>query len=101
VWSTGCAAWYNKQNGSAEGNTVTALYPGSALHYKGKHASRSCSPFLRVAGGDILIWSAEYIKTIRGEHFDIRYNTSNPFRFLGNGELEMERNGGDTAYYLQ
>ncbi|KAL4767501.1 hypothetical protein BDW60DRAFT_147723 [Aspergillus nidulans var. acristatus] len=77
VWSTGCAAWYNKQNCSAEGNTVTALYPGSALHYK------------------------EYIKTIRGEHFDIRYNTSNPFRFLGNGELEMERNGGDTAYYLQ
>ncbi|KAL4737210.1 hypothetical protein BDV11DRAFT_216842 [Aspergillus similis] len=40
------------------------------------------------------------IKTIRAEHFDIRYNTSNPFRFLGNGELEMERNGGDTAYYL-
>ncbi|KAL4757900.1 flavin-containing monooxygenase [Aspergillus foveolatus] len=77
VWSKGCTAWYNKQNGSGEGNTVTALYPGSALHYK------------------------EYIKTIRGEHFDIRYNTSNPFRFLGNGELEMERNGGDTAYYLQ
>ncbi|KAL3433933.1 hypothetical protein BDV09DRAFT_170944 [Aspergillus tetrazonus] len=77
VWSKGCTAWYNKQNSSGEGNTVTALYPGSALHYK------------------------EYIKTIRGEHFDIRYNTSNPFRFLGNGELEMERNGGDTAYYLQ
>ncbi|KAL4746798.1 hypothetical protein BDW72DRAFT_210132 [Aspergillus terricola var. indicus] len=77
VWSKGCTAWYNKQNGPGEGTTVTALYPGSALHYK------------------------EYIKTIRGEHFDIRYSTSNPFRFLGNGELEMERNGGDTAYYLQ
>ncbi|KAL4816706.1 hypothetical protein BDW67DRAFT_161396 [Aspergillus spinulosporus] len=77
VWSKGCTAWYNKQNGPGEKHTVTALYPGSALHYK------------------------EYIKTIRGEHFDIQYNTSNPFRFLGNGELEMERNGGDTAYYLQ
>lgn len=40
------------------------------------------------------------ISTIRGEHFDIEYNTSNPFRFLGNGELEMERNGGYLAYYL-
>ncbi|KAL4984189.1 hypothetical protein BDW68DRAFT_167552 [Aspergillus falconensis] len=77
VWSKGCTAWYSKENGPGKGNTVTALYPGSALHYK------------------------EYIKTIRGEHFDIRYNTSNPLRFLGNGELEMERNGGDLAYYLQ
>ncbi|KAL5041857.1 hypothetical protein BDW71DRAFT_157954 [Aspergillus fruticulosus] len=77
VWSKGCTAWYSKENGPGKGNAVTALYPGSALHYK------------------------EYIKTIRGEHFDIRYNTSNPFRFLGNGELEMERNGGDLAYYLQ
>ncbi|KAL4998472.1 hypothetical protein BDV10DRAFT_167114 [Aspergillus recurvatus] len=77
VWSKGCTAWYSKKNGPGEGNTVTALYPGSALHYK------------------------EYIKTIRGEHFDIRYNTSNPFRLLGNGELAMERNGGDLAYYLQ
>ncbi|KAL4908508.1 hypothetical protein BDW74DRAFT_175192 [Aspergillus multicolor] len=76
VWSKGCHAWYSRKNGAGEENTVTALYPGSALQYK------------------------EYIKTIRGEHFDIRYNTSNPFRFLGNGELEMERNGGDLAYYL-
>ncbi|RDW65714.1 flavin-containing monooxygenase [Aspergillus mulundensis] len=77
VWSRGCHAWYSRENGAGRGNTVTALYPGSALQYK------------------------EYIKTIRGEHFEIRYNTSNPFRFLGNGELEMERNGGDLAYYLQ
>ncbi|KAL4957625.1 hypothetical protein BDW69DRAFT_200462 [Aspergillus filifer] len=77
VWSKGCTAWYSKKNKPGESNTVTAMYPGSALHYK------------------------EYIKTIRGEHFDIRYNTTNPFRFLGNGELFMERNGGDLAYYLE
>ncbi|KAL4923134.1 flavin-containing monooxygenase [Aspergillus undulatus] len=77
VWSKGCTAWYSKKNGPGESNTVTAMYPGSALHYK------------------------EYIKTIRGEHFDIQHNSSNPFRFLGNGELAMERNGGDLAYYLQ
>ncbi|KAL4880541.1 hypothetical protein BJY04DRAFT_191003 [Aspergillus karnatakaensis] len=78
VWSKGCTAWYSKKDGEGPGvNTVTAMYPGSALHYK------------------------EYIRTIRGEHFDIRYNTENPFRYLANGELEMERNGGDLAYYLE
>ncbi|KAL4945497.1 hypothetical protein BDV06DRAFT_219188 [Aspergillus oleicola] len=77
VWSKGCTAWYSKKNGPGESNTVTAMYPGSALHFK------------------------EYLKTIRGEHFDIRYNTTNPFRYLGNGELRMEREGGDMAYYLQ
>ncbi|KAL4808131.1 hypothetical protein BDV18DRAFT_158247 [Aspergillus unguis] len=76
VWSKGCTAWYSKKNKPGENNTVTAMYPGSALHYK------------------------EYIKTIRGEHFDIQYNTANPFKYLANGELEMERNGGDLAYYL-
>lgn len=33
VWSKGCTAWYNKGNGDSK--TVTAMYPGSALHYKG------------------------------------------------------------------
>ncbi|KAL4914978.1 hypothetical protein BDW62DRAFT_133987 [Aspergillus aurantiobrunneus] len=78
VWSKGCTAWYSKKNGPGESNTVTAMYPGSALHYKA------------------------FIKTIRGEHFDIRHNTSNSFRYLANGELEMERaEWGDLAYYLQ
>ncbi|OJJ05818.1 hypothetical protein ASPVEDRAFT_87153 [Aspergillus versicolor CBS 583.65] len=77
VWSKGCTGWYGKKDASGENKVVTAMYPGSILHYK------------------------EFIKTIRGEHFDIRYNSSNPFRYLGNGELEMERaEGGDMAYYL-
>ncbi|BCS27046.1 flavin-containing monooxygenase [Aspergillus puulaauensis] len=77
VWSKGCTAWYGKKDASGEGKVVTAMYPGSILHFK------------------------EFIKTIRGEHFDIKYNSSNPFRYLGNGELEMERaEGGDLAYYL-
>ncbi|KAL2858487.1 hypothetical protein BJY01DRAFT_360 [Aspergillus pseudoustus] len=78
VWSKGCTAWYSKKNAPGESNTVTALYPGSGLQYK------------------------EYIKTIRGEHFDIQYNTLNPFRYLGNGELELERaEWGDMAYYIE
>lgn len=29
VWSGGCNAWYNN------GNAVTAMHPGSVLHFKG------------------------------------------------------------------
>lgn len=38
VWSKGCTAWYNKRNG--ESTTVTAMYPGSVLHYKGGYCLR-------------------------------------------------------------
>ncbi|RAK98790.1 flavin-containing monooxygenase [Aspergillus ibericus CBS 121593] len=73
VWSSNCNGWYN--NGTA----VTAMYPGSVLHFK------------------------EAISQIRGEDFDIRYkNTANPFAYLGNGELEWEgTEGGDLAFYLK
>lgn len=33
VWNSGCRAWYNN------GRIVTAMYPGSVLHYKGKSKS--------------------------------------------------------------
>ncbi|GIK05969.1 hypothetical protein Aspvir_010086 [Aspergillus viridinutans] len=77
VWSKDCHAWYSKKN-KGEGVTVTAMYPGSVLHYKA------------------------FLSTIRGEHSDIRYNTTNPFRYLGNGELAWERGeGADLAFYLK
>ncbi|KAJ5187667.1 hypothetical protein N7449_010661 [Penicillium cf. viridicatum] len=43
------------------------------------------------------------IEDIRGEDFDIRYNnSSDPFSYLGNGELEWEReDGADLAFYLK
>ncbi|KAL6232377.1 hypothetical protein BDW75DRAFT_243017 [Aspergillus navahoensis] len=72
VWSKGCTAWYSKKTGPGEGNTVTALYPGSALHYKGENPF----PFLGSFQGDVLKRPAVYIKTIRGEHFDIRDSSS-------------------------
>ncbi|OJJ42184.1 hypothetical protein ASPZODRAFT_2122686 [Penicilliopsis zonata CBS 506.65] len=72
VWSTGCAAWYNN------GKAVTAMYPGSVLHFK------------------------ESISNIRGEDFDIKYATSDPFGYLGNGELQWERDEGvDLGFYLK
>jgi hypothetical protein len=30
VWSKGCNAWYNNEH------AVTAMYPGSVIHFKGK-----------------------------------------------------------------
>ncbi|KAJ5170247.1 uncharacterized protein N7500_003030 [Penicillium coprophilum] len=55
------------------GKAVTAMYPGKA------------------------------IEDIRGEDFDIRHNnSSDPFSYLGNGELEWEReDGADLAFYLK
>ncbi|OQD90612.1 hypothetical protein PENANT_c001G08521 [Penicillium antarcticum] len=52
-------------------HAVTAMYPGSA------------------------------IEEIRGEDFDIRHTTSDPFSYLGNGELEWERaEAADLSFYL-
>jgi hypothetical protein len=34
VWSKGCHAWYSKKT-DGEDNIVTAMYPGSLLHFKG------------------------------------------------------------------
>ncbi|KAF7590203.1 hypothetical protein BBP40_003178 [Aspergillus hancockii] len=77
VWSKGCHAWYSKKNEGAD-YTVTAMYPGSALQYKA------------------------YMDKIRPEHFDIQYKTSNPFRYLGNGELPFEQDpNADLAFYLK
>lgn len=44
----------------------------------------------------------ELMDNIRGEDFDIRYRSSDPFAFFGNGELEWERDeGSNLAYYLK
>ncbi|KAK2765874.1 hypothetical protein FQN53_006772 [Emmonsiellopsis sp. PD_33] len=75
VWSKGCQSWY--KGGKGGDSPVTVMYPGSALHYKAA------------------------IKTIRGEHFNIKYNTTNPFRCLGNGRLAFEvRENADLAFYM-
>jgi hypothetical protein len=95
VWSKGCHAWYNKKNKGGD-VTVTAMYPGSVLHYKGE----LLLPFTKINPNPD--HDAAFLSTIRGEHFDIRYNTTNPFRYLGNGELAWEREeGADLAFYLK
>ncbi|KAI9810464.1 MAG: hypothetical protein M1827_006240 [Pycnora praestabilis] len=74
VWASGCRSWY--KNGKVDGR-ITALYPGSPLHFK------------------------DLTNTIRGEDFDIKYRSKNRWKFLGNGFTRMEmEDGGDLSYYI-
>lgn len=74
VWSDHCRAWY--KSGKEEGN-VTGVYAGSTLHFK------------------------DLLEKVGYEHFDYTYNSSNRFRFLGNGTSKKDEGGmGDLAYYM-
>lgn len=42
VWSSGCKAWYNN------GRVVTAMYPGSVLHYRGKPPKKTFNEMLQL-----------------------------------------------------
>ncbi|KAH7146132.1 hypothetical protein EDB81DRAFT_720998, partial [Dactylonectria macrodidyma] len=75
VWSGGCTSWYKR--GTTDGR-VTALFGGSA------HL------FNRLLGD------------IRAEDFDITYNTTNPFRFMGNGFTAFEMDPeSDLSWYVE
>ncbi|KAH8587358.1 hypothetical protein B0O99DRAFT_656438 [Bisporella sp. PMI_857] len=75
VFSDSCRSWY-KDNDTGR---VTAVWPGSALHYM------------------------ELLKTPRWEDFKIDYrNSGNMFTFLGNGLVkEIVTPGADVSSYLQ
>jgi len=86
TWSGGCKSWY--KNHRVDGR-VTATWPGSALLYR------------EIITGEL-----------RGEDWDIRYNTPNRWRgVLGNGFTKLEtdaeeadRAGGlpvDLAFYVE
>jgi hypothetical protein len=75
VWSGSCTSWYKR--GRKDGR-VTALFGGSAQLFN------------------------RIVAEIRAEDFDIVYNTSNPFRFMGNGFLEWELDPqSDLAWYVE
>lgn len=41
------------------------------------------------------------LESLGAEHFDIKHRSANRFQFLGNGQLEEEKNGkGDLASYF-
>lgn len=75
VWTGSCRSWY--KNNRVDGR-VTATFGGSAHLYH------------------------RMISELRGEDFDIEYNSRNKFRFMGNGFTEYELDeSNDLAFYLQ
>lgn len=75
VWTGACASWYKR--GTVDGR-VTALFGGSAQLFN------------------------RLIRDIRGEDFNIVYNTENKFRFMGNGFTEFESNpDSDLSWYVE
>lgn len=83
VWSSPCKSWYknsnndnNDENHNAEGR-VTALWAGSGLGFR------------------------EMVSSLRPEDFVIRYQSSNRFRFMGNGRVKQEfQPGVDLAWFM-
>ncbi|KAJ5162533.1 hypothetical protein N7492_007925 [Penicillium capsulatum] len=74
AWAGTCRSWY--KNGKTTGQ-VTGNYPGTTSHFK------------------------KALENLGGEHFDIRHRSANRFQFLGNGQLDEEKNGkGDLASYF-
>lgn len=75
VWELECRSWY--KNGSASGQ-VTALWPGSTLHYR------------------------ETVSEPRYEDWDFTYVGGNRFAYLGNGfsQTEVDRTA-DWSYYMR
>lgn len=72
VWTGSCSSWY-KRDGK-----VTHLFAGSAILFK------------------------KLLGDVRAEHYDIVYNSGNPFRFMGNGFTEWEMNeDADLAWYVE
>ncbi|OQE13287.1 hypothetical protein PENFLA_c051G04100 [Penicillium flavigenum] len=74
VWKTHCQSWYkNPQTGR-----ITALWPGSTLHYM------------------------ETLAKPRYDDFDVTYASKNRFAYLGNGFSQHEMNHKvDTTYYIR
>jgi len=73
VWASPCRSWY--KNGTKDGR-ISALYPGSILHFK------------------------DLVESIRGEDFNITYKSKNQWKFLGDGFTQLEVDDGDLGYYI-
>lgn len=79
VWASGCSSWYKR----ASDGRVTAMYPGSVLHYR------------------------QMLANIRLEDFTYEMPDNadgtrpNRFRFMGNGTTQLEADQGMLGDYLQ
>jgi hypothetical protein len=73
AWAGICRSWF--KNG-AETGPVTALHPGSRIHW------------------------FHMLESFRGEDFEYRYEEGKRFRYLGNGFSVKELGEGDKTWYL-
>ncbi|OAQ63671.1 monooxygenase [Pochonia chlamydosporia 170] len=74
AWSSACRSWF--KNGKTHG-PVTAIYPGSRLHF------------------------FEMLRNVRWEDYDLTYKTDNRFQFMGNGYTHCECSpDGDPVWYF-
>lgn len=74
AWSSACSSWFK---GGKQHGPVTAIWPGSRMHY------------------------FEMLKEPRFEDFDIEYDGANRFAYLGNGftETELDPEGNAVWYF--
>ncbi|KAH0844044.1 hypothetical protein FOPE_08839 [Fonsecaea pedrosoi] len=72
AWASGCRSWFKQ--GKEDG--PLAMWPGSRLLF------------------------FELLAQPRYEDYDIKYQSGNPFGFLGNGFTTREYDGRDISYYL-
>lgn len=74
AWADTCRSGYKSGHVSGQ---VSGVFPGTTSSFKMS------------------------LERIGGENFHIKYNSANRFRFLGNGQLDEEKNGlGDLAGYF-
>ncbi|KAH8660936.1 hypothetical protein BGZ60DRAFT_471767 [Tricladium varicosporioides] len=73
AWSGSCRSWF--KDGKEEG-PVTALHPGSRIHW------------------------FHMLERFRGEDFEYVREAKNRFKYLGNGFSTMELGQGDKTWYL-
>ncbi|KAJ9643321.1 hypothetical protein H2204_002217 [Knufia peltigerae] len=74
VWTEDCRSWYR---GGSQSGRITALWPGSVLHY------------------------IECVSHIRHDDWDIKY-AGNRFNYLGNGRSQVELDfSADWAWYVR
>jgi cation diffusion facilitator CzcD-associated flavoprotein CzcO len=77
AWNEDCRSWYRKGRVDEYRTGITAIYPGSMMHYR------------------------SMLEELRPEDFEITYRSANRFRFYGNGltELDMSEDP-NLAFYL-
>jgi len=78
AWNRECDSWYKKGKQDEYRTGITAIYPGSMMHFK------------------------SMLETIRPEDFDFEYRSRNKFNFYGCGLTELDvTDGANLAQHLK